>query len=798
MTVSVYDELFKHEEKPTFIPEGIKIYPVPSSTLDMVLTEKVDFKLLDHCMESEQVQRMIIRNDNMKPYPIVDCLAKLRKATKKGELKVRYTRKIRYGRVYPSMSLGMLPKPLRHKLLKDDWVDIDMENAQMSILKQFCDKLDILTPSLDRYVNEREKCFEDVAKTYKFNNGKKLDIVEDRDVIKRLFILFIFYGSFDVWKKEHNIHHSCQIQDLTYLVQLKTELITIARGILIHNKEFVDEIVEPKKENKLGSAMSIFLQEYERRILDVMYSYLKPMSKYIILSFDGIMIYRPPSTLKIEDIEKEILDTTGYKIKLCIKPMDRADEIVLPTYTIPEEDLKKFNKETLSHIPGFSLKKEYFERFFTKIRNPTVFLQKHYNENGDVECYMYPSKNNFKEAFSDIPFSKEWIEDEDIDVSFTLSFLPCNKTQMEMLEEKHHGNLFTGYNDCIREDLGYDEEGMNRWLDIVLNLCGNNVEYRDYYIKLLAKQILDPQNGGKKQGVITVMLGDQGIGKNAHLEPIKLIIGKRHYQTSSDADHYFSNHAEGFVNKIIVNMDEVEFKQTKDIEGKLKARATEVVQTVNPKNIRPYTIEDYSLVIMTSNKPNPIKIDVASGDRRFFIVRGTRKYKGDINFWIETSAMFKTKKFLSSLYKYMSSIDLTNFNAERDRPITREHTNLSSVNMTPEVMFFENMFQKEIRDRKLPEDISPEAYKVAETSVLQEQRKMVGSIMCVRYNEFLHLNNLNGDKDVSPRSFYNKLRALQIDGLNEYINPHGRVLEFNFTLEKVLKDLSRRGLSSLI
>jgi hypothetical protein len=136
MTTSIYESFFTADERPDYTPADIEIYPVPSSTLNIELEEKIDVELLELFIESPEVKRLIIRRDDMKPFPVTERLQEIRDKLNKGVLKVRYVRDKRYGRVYPdkSLSFGTVPKVVRHRLLGKDWVDIDMKNAHPVIL----------------------------------------------------------------------------------------------------------------------------------------------------------------------------------------------------------------------------------------------------------------------------------------------------------------------------------------------------------------------------------------------------------------------------------------------------------------------------------------------------------------------------------------------------------------------------------------------------------------------------------------------------------------------------------------
>ena len=62
--------------------------------------------------------------------------------------------------------------------------------------------------------------------------------------------------------------------------------------------------------------------------------------------------------------------------------------------------------------------------------------------------------------------------------------------------------------------------------------------------------------------------------------------------------------------KLLVNLNECEGKDTFDFEGKIKSFITEDIITVNPKNVRPYSIANMARTVITTQKPNFVPIDV--------------------------------------------------------------------------------------------------------------------------------------------------------------------------------------------
>ena len=107
----------------------------------------------------------------------------------------------------------------------------------------------------------------------------------------------------------------------------------------------------------------------------------------------------------------------------------------------------------------------------------------------------------------------------------------------------------------------------------------------------------------------------------------------------------------------------------------------------------PFT-NNFTFLIITTNKPNMVKIDVSSSDRRYIVYKATDKYlnrKYNSNFWQHLVKFFKSPIFISALYDYLNEMDLTttDFRTERLECLTKSYKQLCSSFIAPEVLFLE-------------------------------------------------------------------------------------------------------------
>jgi phage/plasmid-associated DNA primase len=162
--------------------------------------------------------------------------------------------------------------------------------------------------------------------------------------------------------------------------------------------------------------------------------------------------------------------------------------------------------------------------------------------------------------------------------------------------------------------------------------------------------------------------GLQGAGKNLHLKPIRNIVGQRYFIETANIEDILGKHAEGYLNKLWVVLNELEGKDSMDFEGTLKSFITEDKKTVNVKFQRPADVNNYCNLIITTNKKNCIRIDVVSGNRRWCAFRATDKYSNKKAFhnksqWEQIAKSWENPIFLRCLYYYLTVMnDGTKYN----------------------------------------------------------------------------------------------------------------------------------------
>jgi phage/plasmid-associated DNA primase len=228
-------------------------------------------------------------------------------ASRDGCVDARYHQAARGGRWYADrgLSLQSLKREVRHTIAADKYQDIDMVNAQPTMIQHLCRKHKLVCPHLDEYVSNRDALLDAL-----------LDALDcSRDEAKAIYLTVMNGGSCD--KAKQTPHLKAFKQEMRSTAQsLKATLASEFKEV----KE--RRVAEGKSDNHDGAFVSILYQQLENQVLECMFEFFGS-SRNCVLCFDGIMI---PSDMdcNLEACQQHVLD----KLKICVtlksKPFDQA------------------------------------------------------------------------------------------------------------------------------------------------------------------------------------------------------------------------------------------------------------------------------------------------------------------------------------------------------------------------------------------------------------------------------------------------------------------------------------------
>lgn len=293
-----------------------------TGTFPTTLNELFNEDAIKLCLKSEAVweeQKVILRR----------YLRDSKPSGTKGarEFAVRYDygtdyRKAQLGRVYAKGATGLqsMWHQIRNAIAGEYYWDLDMVNAQPTILYAIATKNGWSAPLLGRYIAERDAVLAEAMAHY----GVK------RETAKDLFCRMLYLGTEATWRDAS----APGKHPYPFALQFATEMATLAQLMVGKHADIrkTTNKVKGLAKDDMGldaqkGVMSFVLQTAEHKVLMAANGYLnsvaRPLHTFI---FDGGLIRRlegerecPAEVLR--GIEAAVLATTGYETRWISKPM---------------------------------------------------------------------------------------------------------------------------------------------------------------------------------------------------------------------------------------------------------------------------------------------------------------------------------------------------------------------------------------------------------------------------------------------------------------------------------------------
>ncbi len=858
-----------------FATEYITSIPVNKALVNKIIKSGWDKTYKD---SKEWCELMGLPCDNMTAVGHLKMLIKNMKRTNrlKGTLQQQDI-----GRAYykNAICLSLLPREVRQALCVNfkkgadaqEYLlfDYDIANAQPSILNNLCLKAKIPKKdfaTISQYCAKRDKVLcAAMEQLFKEHNNP-------RSAAKQLFLVAMNQGS---------IKYYLENNGLTYEEYSTTSSVKIAEAFqrevkklfkkhfIPNNKQFYNKVLI-KKDNKKGDAFKSFvariLQHLECEVVEAVLT--KLMEDKIIkngrfdYAFDGFLACEDIDPQVITDITKEL----GWDLIWTKKDPDEGIELWEEVESRVEENkqeiihpadsIKYFDDEVFrSYAGNYAKLKSYFELFYTFIKNPEPmftfgryksFIDGRTGEQKDAFLMTYHKDKDLRKTYRNIharieinqfgqekkiPFMDDYLDDIDHIKKEEMEFHPQN-TNRPKAHRKNYMNSFTGYNDeCFEEGVKFDPASLKKggilydFMGITKNLVGGKEE-RKIFLYLLAYKIKYP---AVKLPFAILITGKQGTGKNTILERFGDIVGEQHYNTTANLKNITGDYAEGMMNKLIVNLNEINFQDTKGKADVLKSLISENRMSFNVKYCRPIVQNVYALIIATTNNPCSMKLDIVSGERRWFIFRSNdknRKLKKIVNKKTKTSGWdivhkrWENKEFIQQLYLYLMTLPIENFNfqqAQYKMASTPAYNQLASYfvpNMalmlkdyiiygtyltdprTAHMAF--NIDSDEDEDEFLQNCVVEKKVKKQyyEEDKFYEVLKVKAKDLHHYYLNWYEINGGNEEHRKNPKKFQNAIMALSLKNIKKSTGTGG-TQEFTFRPYGVLEELTESKIINL-
>jgi hypothetical protein len=640
------------------------------------------------------------------------------------------------GRVYCKKSLGLigLRRSLRHALAYDKYVDIDIENAHPSMLYQLCGE-ECKMELLGDYIQNRQKYFDDLIREYDVKDtldDKGLIVKSVRDKCK-MFMTALTYGAGkdrlnEIINKEDEILPK-------WVIEYKKE-IKRASSYIINCNNWLKEIPEKKNgESRTdNSLLSIYLQEHERRILEVVYKLLVKKGIFTekgrnngSLCFDGIMILITafyPDLLN--EISEEVYNITNFRLNFTVKDMTKDNSFIYyqsnPSIYSVDTDIKEDNDETdiLNHEWYVKTRKlfEYGKEDIDENDKPIRFKCDSFfveiDEKGKLE---YKNEKDFRVKHRDFckklkigkkkhTFIEEWFDDPDKVKYNKMTFDIDYKNPKPYVY-----NLFDGFEiEKNIEEINDDEidELVKPILELLYFLCGENIANRDYILKVLSG-ILQMKKIDDKPCVMNIFRDIAGVldtrfggtGKDTFLHYfINNFIGKKYAYECSSTEDLTEKFNGVLANKIIINIPELSYIfNQKNKWDKVKNYITSPIINIEVKNVNKCEMDNYMTLFASTNE------DINFGiDRRLWVVDTSKIKKYDEEYWNNLyNVVLPDKRIQKAFYLYLIKKIETFKGASKyqmNKPETIAMTEQKENKKSILNIFFENMTQTRVFKNK--------------------------------------------------------------------------------------------------
>ena len=597
--------------------------------------------------------------------------------------KYKFASFMKEGRLYvKGNGLQQLSGELRKLLNGDKCYDLDIENAHFRLMYNEVIKYNkenvhnpLACKYLREYINNREKVFKDT------NTNKKE------------FIMMLYNDKIKTNKKDKVGYYSPN----PFCSQFHNEKQIIFNTFYQLYKDKYKHWNDGNKDNPISSWFNKYISIFENIEVQKAIQYIKTETETLVEfpMYDGLCVSRK----NVDDV-KDIVDNLN-KITDGIKWTEKYN---ISNYVF-DEDIDA----SISH--DYTVRKGTFEETRAMINNPFIFIQQIKDKNGKLEDILYnesefSKKHRNYRVLKKYPSEKDpdpmesitrqWFEDPAIRQFNGLDFLPYSNINIDQRHQDDFYNMFRPFNVQIVKT----PEKPEWFLDYIYNGLGDgNKEKGDWLLKWFTHIIKHPSIN---QEVCLVLRGNQGTGKDT----ITYILGKI-FGDSNNYIHRTSDMYEAFPekagfnsclkNKLILQFNEVDGADTAKVKNKMKDAITRKENMINEKYIKEFTQTNYVQCIICSNSKSPVQIEW--GDRRMCVMKTADYHTGQEGkeWWSDLYGNYiNNPTKINELYSWLiNEVDVSEFNAARDRVKTSEYNRLAESQIPPNVLYLKHLAEND-------------------------------------------------------------------------------------------------------
>lgn len=573
-------------------------------------------------------------------------------------------------------------REVRNTLYHDSHVDIDIVNAQPTIMSHVFGHLDI--PTLKHYVACRDDVFASMEHVQiQGVDGNATWESIDKKTVKQL-VNAILNGS-----KRKNLQPP-YVRDIQFFKDLCMEAqemfdelkcdYRVIRGILQRQSPNYHD----------GKLMALLYRDIEQCILVTMVEAVGELcqgqgerSNNLVLMHDGLLVPKVLSEIDcLSTIEDAVMEAHGIPIKLKIKPLE-------PFYSTCIEGAQAITDASISYEEW----KMEFNKTHFRIRSPCAFVR--VNPYGKRDYYSLAKFRDEVCVDENKEFVKQWLGDKNARVYEMEVFSP---PPSETTDDMY--NTYTGLRAETLEPVSDEDvdELVKRILYHMRVLTGLKDELHDHYewlLKLLAWRVINP---GILPKVAIGFRSEQGTGKDSFFMFLgEKILGQQYTSQQAEVGDAFSDaFTTSRKDKLLMIFSECVRSNTMKQEAKLKDLVTSETQTYRAMHVAPFVKNHYALVVMFAQNIEFVRVD--QDDRRYVIFDVSPRHARDPEYFKPLIEDFQSDRVARAFYQYLKTrVDIDGFLPSNTlaMPQTRAKEAMKEYNIQPVPLFVKLYVQKE-------------------------------------------------------------------------------------------------------
>ena len=370
---------------------------------------------------------------------------------------------------------------------------------------------------------------------------------------------------------------------------------------------------------------------------------------------------------------------------------EMQDELVAPPHDPDNPELNTYELVKARFEPNcFKVRIPYCYARIEKDHEPC--LHNHVDLQHFYANLMYWGPNKHGDIVK-LPFVPEWQKDPNMRTVYKIVVDPA-KTMTGVY------NMWTGFD---AEKLPHVPDELVQCLikpitkhfdEVVTSGVADHTMFLHHYLANMVKR------PWQKSQVAISLYGIQGCGKGIIFEFFREKILGAHCssQTSKPENTLFSRFANGAVNRVCIQVDEV--KSLHDHADQLKDFITNPTLNYEKKGKDTIVVSNFANLILTSNNANALT--VSTDDRRFALFHCSSVHKGDNQYFDQLGAHLERPDVARAYYQYLMSLDLSEYptSFQHKRPITEYYKDIQHNSIPVISRFFSAMVNTESPERK--------------------------------------------------------------------------------------------------